>query len=295
MAERFAGAWPVLLTPFAADGSIDLGAYRTMLEWYIARGVGGFYANCSSSEMFVLENNERLSLARGAVEASAGRVPVTATGNFGETLAEQIAFCRQMGDTGVDAVVIRVPDHETTDEELRTHFLAFADTLDCPLGVYECPSPVRRLLPASLTRELAQTGRFLAFKETSCDPAKTAAQAEAARGTPLGIFQANTPFLPEAMADGCAGTMSLAANVDPEDAAAVTASGGTDASAHARLCQFDFLTRLGHPLVSKEILAARGVPISATTRVLRGELSPEFRRGLRRAVEGIVERGIAPA
>jgi 4-hydroxy-tetrahydrodipicolinate synthase len=47
--SKCSGAWPTMITPLDENGQIDWGAYRTMIEWYIARGVGGLYANCLSS------------------------------------------------------------------------------------------------------------------------------------------------------------------------------------------------------------------------------------------------------
>ena len=56
------GAWPTMVTPFDENNHIDSGAYRAMIQWYLAHRVSGLYANCLSSEMFHLSGAERLQL-----------------------------------------------------------------------------------------------------------------------------------------------------------------------------------------------------------------------------------------
>jgi hypothetical protein len=84
------GAWPTMVTPFNSDLKIDIAAYRAMIAWYLQHNVGGLYACCLSSEMFHLQDDERLSLVREAVQAAQGRVPVAATGNLGDSLEDHI-------------------------------------------------------------------------------------------------------------------------------------------------------------------------------------------------------------
>ena len=52
--SKYAGAWPTMVIPYDSNMRIDVGAYRTMIEWYIDRGVGGLYVNCLSSEMYLM-------------------------------------------------------------------------------------------------------------------------------------------------------------------------------------------------------------------------------------------------
>ena len=85
---HLAGAWPVLITPYDGNLQVDYSAYRDLLEWYITKGVGGLYANCLSSEMYLLDDDERVQIVADAVKTAGGRVPVAATGNLGASLAD---------------------------------------------------------------------------------------------------------------------------------------------------------------------------------------------------------------
>jgi len=84
------GVWPVMVTPFRADGAIDWEALPAVVDWYVDAGVTGLFAVCLSSEMYELSPTERLELARAVVTHAAGRVPVVATGTLGASQAERI-------------------------------------------------------------------------------------------------------------------------------------------------------------------------------------------------------------
>ena len=147
---------------------------------------------------------------------------MAATGNLGETIEEHIGFCRRVADAGADVVMLVVPPFYDADADLERYYLTIAEKVDAPLGLYECPIPRPYHLGVDLVRTLAQTGRFHAYKETSCDLTKIKALLEATRDAPLSLLQANTPYLLEFIKAGGLGTMSIAATWLPDLVAAVT-------------------------------------------------------------------------
>ena len=278
------GAWPTMVTPFDEHNQIDSGAYRAMIQWYLAHRVGGLYANCLSSEMFHLSNAERLQLVREAVRAADGRVPVAATGNLGNTIVEHLDLCRRMAGEGVDVVMLVVPEFLNDEQELGDYFLSMAEGVDVPLGLYECPVPRPYHMSPTLSARLARSGRFIAYKETSCDIDIIRAHLEATRGTPLAILQANTPYMLDAVRAGTPGSMTIAAIWLPELVAAViekAQAGDPDAERlHAQLCAMKLAQRAVHPGGSKYLLAKRGLPVSH-----RGRAYPELRPETLRALD----------
>jgi 4-hydroxy-tetrahydrodipicolinate synthase len=268
-----------MITPYDESLRIDAGAYRASIEWYITHGVGGMYANCLSSEMYLLDDRERLTLVSEAVKVTQGRVPVAATGNLGETIEQHIAFCRRVADAGADVVMLVVPPFHDDDAALERYYLTIANEVDAPLGLYECPVPRPYHLGADLVRTLAQTGRFLAFKETSCDLAKIKALIELTRDTPLSLLQANTPYLLEFVKAGGLGTMSIAAIWLPDLVAAVIdkgLAGDPDAERlHGVLCAMELAQRVVHPQGTKYLLGKRGLPVTARSRHPESPLTPE--------------------
>lgn len=277
--NKHRGAWPTMVTPFDENLRIDVAAYRDMIDWYVDHHVGGVYANCLSSEMYLIDPEERLTLASEAVKAAGGRVPVAATGNLGDTEAEHIAFCRRVAETGVDVVMLVVPSGLDNDADLQNYYLRVADQVDAPLGLYECPVPRSYHLGVDLVRTLAHSGRFVAYKETSCDLTKIETLIEVSRDTPLSVLQANNPYLVRSIQAGGLGTMTTAAIWLPDLVAAVidgTQAGDPDVERlHGELCVMQLVQRVVHPQGAKYLLSKRGVPIHARSRYPQSPLTPE--------------------
>jgi len=272
-----------MVTPFDETLKIDAGAYRAICAWYLDHAAGGLYASCLSSEMFHLTNEERLLLVSEAVKTAGGRIPVAATGNLGATIEEHIAMCRQVAGAGADVVMLVVPEFLDSDSDLERYYMSIAEQVDAPLGLYECPVPRAFHLSLDLVGRLAQTGRFFAYKETSCDITKIRAHLAATAGTPLALLQANTPYLLDAVLAGTPGSMTIAAIWLPELVDAVIRKAqANDPDAErlqAQLCAMKLAQRSVHPLGSKYLLHKRGLPIAARGRAVR-ELRPETIRAL---------------
>jgi len=276
--KLLSGAWPTMVTPFDHNFRIDTGVYRTIVAWYLEHGVGGLYANCLSSEMYDLTNSERLLLVNEAVSASGVDVPVAATGNLGNSVAEHIDLCQRVAAEGADVVMLVVPHFLESETDLERYYMTLAEKVNAPLGLYECPVPRPYHLSVDLVARLAQTGRFVAYKETSCDLDKIQAHLDATHGTPLALLQANTPYLLAALQAGVPGCMSIAAIWLPELVSAIInkAQAG-DANAevlHTHLCAMELAQRTVHPMGSKILLGKRGLPISSRCRS-NSELSAE--------------------
>ncbi len=112
-----------MITPFTPQAEIDFDMLRKLVDFYLAAGVKGLFANCLSSEMYSINEDERLALTRAVVEYVNGRVPVVATGSFGLTIEDKAEFTKKMYDTGVDSVVL-ITAHYAKQEEGDNVFAA---------------------------------------------------------------------------------------------------------------------------------------------------------------------------
>eukprot|EP00936_MAST-01D_sp_MAST-1D-sp1_P002065 g2065.t1 len=165
------GLYPVMLTPFTADGSaVDYRALEILARWYLDNGAAGLFPVAQSSEMYNLSPEERLECARVVRAAAEGRGPVCAAGTFDGTVEEQAAFVNRMAEHA-DVVVVLVcmmAKQDEGDDVWRANMGRLLElTGDVPLGLYECPAPYHRLLTPATLRWLADTGRFFFHKDTS--------------------------------------------------------------------------------------------------------------------------------
>lgn len=264
------GVWPVMLTPFDAQNRIDASALKGMVEYYCAEQVAGLYAVCGSSEMIYLDIEEVVNLSRMSQDAAAGHVPVIATGNFGQTLEQQITTMRRVADTGVAAVAIATSLLPSGDDMLG-QILRMTDATDFPLAVYECPVPVHRNLDVQDVGVLARTGRFHAFKETSRKAETYLAKVAICNDTPLRIFQANLVTLFNTGSAYGHGFMGCLANIAPRALVKYLTIAGETTPAREHLVEFLRLLEsrmylYKYPASAKYILNQLGVPMTPACR-----------------------------
>ncbi|MCI9232299.1 MAG: dihydrodipicolinate synthase family protein, partial [Lachnospiraceae bacterium] len=165
-AEKFpGGVWPVMLTPYTEKGAIDEDALAALTEWYVGSGVKGLFAACQSSEIFYLNQKERLKIVEITMEAARGRVPVIASANTSEDIEAQAEELNAVWDLGVDAAILlsnRLAGPEDPEEVWTENFYRLLDRLnpDIRLGIYECPYPYKRILRSREIQAMVGTGKF---------------------------------------------------------------------------------------------------------------------------------------
>jgi 4-hydroxy-tetrahydrodipicolinate synthase len=214
------GAWPVMLTPFNEDRSIDWARVDEYTDWLIERGAAGIFTVALSSEMYDLTEQERVDLATRVVGRAAGRVPVVASSAVGGTLDAQLDSAKRIAATGVDAVILisSLLATPTQDEdELWGSIEAIASAVpEADLGVYECPIPYKRLPSLSTIRRMAESGRFVFYKDTSHSLELMRQRLDVVAGTRLGLYNAEMSSLSDSLRSGAAGFSGYAANIYPE-------------------------------------------------------------------------------
>src|SRR6478735_6154121 len=198
------GAWPVMLTPFSADLSVDWDVLDRYTDWLIAHEAAGL-----SGEMYDMPEAERLEVARRVVDRAAGRVPVLASIAEAGTDAEVAAAAARLAATGVDAVVLiaalLLPEGAGESTLRATVTTVLESNPGIRFGIYECPLPYHRILSLDAVQWLADTGRFVFFKETSHDVALMAERVAAASGTPMKVYNAGIETLVESLEVGVSG------------------------------------------------------------------------------------------
>jgi 4-hydroxy-tetrahydrodipicolinate synthase len=271
------GFIPVMLTPFFDNGEIDYAALTQLTEVYLKAGATGLFANCLSSEMFELSNDERLKVIRHVIEIADGTIPVVATGTFGGLIGQQADFVKRVNDLGTDAVIIissLLAQKEETDEMFNERvFELFDHTTGIPLGFYECPVPYKRTLSPQQLNEFVASGRVIYHKDTCLDLEQIKAKLAATQGEPkFGLYDAYMVHAVASLKAGSAGLSCIQGNYFPE--LIVWLCDHYDdpllAAEVKRVQQFlidnmDVMHEV-YPIVSKYFLQKRGLSISTFTR-----------------------------
>lgn len=215
------GVWAVMLTPFNDDKSIDTDGISRLVEFYIANGVAGIFACCGSSEIRYLTKNEMLDISRQTIDCVDGRVPVISGAIVFDQLSAQVEFTNEISATGADAVIVssnQFNDKDDSDDQFLMRIKEFASKIDpnIYLGTYELPEPYKRLIASNIYGYLAQSGKFVFHKDTSCDINVIKEKIEISKGTKLKFFNANLQTLFESFKFGCNGYCGTGTNYCPE-------------------------------------------------------------------------------
>jgi 4-hydroxy-tetrahydrodipicolinate synthase len=208
------GSICALVTPFEADGALDLAAFGRLLDHQLDGGTQALVVAGSTGEAHMLESDEFDRLLAFAVERVAKRVPVIAgTGEAGT--AKTIALTRRARALGADAALVVVPYYvRPTQEGLCRHYLEVAEQGGLPLLLYNVPTRTGcDLLPQTVAR-LREHPRIIGIKEARGDHERISALAELVRSDFV-YLSGDDASAGEAMLAGAAGTISVVANLVP--------------------------------------------------------------------------------
>jgi 4-hydroxy-tetrahydrodipicolinate synthase len=283
---------PVMITPFNLKAKVDLDVVSNLIDFYLAAGVKGFFANCLSSEMYSITEDERLELTQHIVHYVNGRVPVVATGSFGLSVYDKAEFTKKIYDTGIDAVILITGHYanvEDSDDVLLKNFdRMFKLTGDIPLGMYECPAPYKRIIGADTFKTLLSSNRLVYHKDTSIDLEKVKAKIDIVKETNsnLEFFDAHSPNAMYSLQMGAKGMSSISGNFYPEILVWMV-NNATDPAKQeevkwlqAEISRVDPLIHIAYPMSAKYFLRKRGLPVRTISRATALELTPEQKKTL---------------
>lgn len=276
-----------MITPYNLKAEVDHDVVSMLVEFYLAAGVKGFFANCLSSEMFSITEDERLKLTAHIVALVAGRAPVVATGSFGLTIADKANFIRKIYDTGIDAAIMITghfaKEDDSDDMLLRNFEQLFLATGNIPLGMYECPAPYKRIITADVFRQLLAANRLIYHKDTSITHENVQAKLDILKASPnnMEFYDAHTPNAAFSLRAGAKGMSSISGNFYPEVMVwMVNNATNPDKQEEVNwlqeeLTKVDPLIHIAYPMSAKYFLQKRGLPVRTISRAVANKLTPD--------------------
>ena len=122
------------ITPYRADGDVDLPELAAHVSRGVAAGAGGVFAACGTGEFSALEPGEYEDVVRTAVQAAAGRVPVFA--GAGGPVRTARRFAGQAASAGADGVLLLPPYLTEASGAGLVRYVREATRDDLPAIVY---------------------------------------------------------------------------------------------------------------------------------------------------------------
>lgn len=267
------GAQVLLLTPFTEDGEIDERSLAALVEYVIAAGIDGVVGLGTTGEFFTLSLDEQARLMSVLAEQVRGRVPLTfGIGNSATSVS--IALARHAQELGADCVMLQSPYYFAhAGDAIDAHFLAVANAVDLPVMVYDGSAGIE--LSVERIHSLQQRAANIRYVKMSIpDPAKVGAMRAGAPGVePLA---GDENMLLMGLRHGAIGSTVGWGNVAPDAIAGIHRAferGDVDAARALQLRQVVpavavcITAKNAYIRCYKEILAAKGVIASPTTRL----------------------------
>jgi 4-hydroxy-tetrahydrodipicolinate synthase len=205
------GVHTALISPFKADGQLDLDCFAQLCERQISAGIDGLVPCGTTGETPTLTEEEWSALISTAIRVANGRVPVTAgcgTNNTAST-KENIAKAQALG---ADAALVVLPYYNKPNPDGHRAHMQAAASLGLPVVAYHVPGRTGQRVPASLLGELSRLPGVVSVKEATGD---VGYGSDVIRSTQATILSGDDFTFFPLMCVGGEGVISVVSNVDP--------------------------------------------------------------------------------
>jgi 4-hydroxy-tetrahydrodipicolinate synthase len=259
--EPLSGVYPAMTTPFESDDSIDYEQLRADARRLADGGVDGLLAVGSTGESATLSHDEHVEVVDAVTDAV--EVPVIAGAGSNST-REALELSRRSADAGADALLLISPYYNKPEPEgMEHHYRTVADEVDLPQILYNVPSRTGRNIAVETAVSLANHDNVVGYKAASGDLNRIGEVIERTREAEFSVLSGDDFLTLPMLSLGATGTISVAANVEPERTAALVEAArsgdfGTAREIHEELAPlFRALFAETNPIPVKEAMEIR--------------------------------------
>ncbi|MBZ2186043.1 MAG: dihydrodipicolinate synthase family protein [Bryobacter sp.] len=205
----FAGVYPILVTTFREDGSLDLVSQLKLVDYLLEQGAHGLGLFGNASEGYALEARERVELMKAIAGHVKGRVPLIASSGATGTRSA-VELSKELAGLGADGLMVLPPYFLKTDGEGLMHYFGeISREARTPIMVQDAPLLTQVVIPPALLARMAREIEFVTMAKVEAPPtAPKVTQTVAAAGDGLIVFGGlNAQFFIEEYQRGARGTM----------------------------------------------------------------------------------------
>jgi 4-hydroxy-tetrahydrodipicolinate synthase len=158
-----------IVTPFDADGAVDLDAFRRLAAHLVDHGSDGLVVAGTTGESPTLSDDEKLELFAAARDAVGDRATVIAgTGTYDTRHSAELT--RRADALGVDAFLVVTPYYNKPPQRaIVRHFEEIAAQTDRPVMAYNIPARVVVDIEPATIAKLAEIDNVVAVKQAHDD------------------------------------------------------------------------------------------------------------------------------
>ena len=211
---KLTGSMVAIVTPMNDDGSLDLDAFRKLIDWHVEEGTDAIVVVGTTGESPTVDFDEHHLLIKSAVEHARGRIAIVA-GTGANSTREAIELSAYAKQAGANASLSVVPYYnKPTQEGLYRHFRAIAEAVDIPQILYNVPGRTVADLANETMLRLAQLPNVVGLKDATANLERGA---DLIRQLPsqVSVYSGDDATALALMLMGAQGVISVTANVAP--------------------------------------------------------------------------------
>ncbi|MCC3651365.1 4-hydroxy-tetrahydrodipicolinate synthase [Streptomyces sp. S07_1.15] len=273
-----------MVTPFTADGILDLDGAQRLAAHLVDAGNDGIVVNGTTGESPTTSDGEKADIVRAVVEAVGDRAHVVAGASTNDT-RHSVELARAAEAAGAHGLLAVTPYYSKPPQEgLYRHFSAIADATGLPVMLYDIPGRSGVPINTETIVRLAEHPRIVANKDAKGDLGRASwALARSGLAWYSGDDMLNLPLL----SVGAVGFVSVVGHiVTPELRALLEAHLSGDVQKATEIHQkllpvFTGMFRTQGVITTKAVLSRLGLP-GGPLRLPLVELSEEETEQLRR-------------
>lgn len=262
--EPFGRVLTAMVTPFAADGALDLDAAQALAVRLVDQGNDGLVVNGTTGESPTTSRGEKADLVRAVVDAVAGRAHVVA-GCGGPDTAHSVELARDAAAAGATGLLAVTPYYSRPPQEgVIAHTRALCAAGDLPVMLYDIPARTGLALEHRTIATLARDPRVVALKDAKDDLAATM---RVLAETDLAVYSGSDALNLPLLSVGAVGFVSVISHVVTPSLVALVEAYATGDVARARTLNTALLPvwtamfRTQGAITSKAALALTGLPV----------------------------------
>lgn len=165
--KKFSGVYPAVITPFDADGEVDVAKLENYIN-YLCDKVDGLFVGGSYGSGPIMTVAQRKTLAEVTIKTCASRVPVIM--HIGTTnLTDTIELAQHAEKVGADALAAVTPFYyRHTPNVIKQYYADLIKNVDLPVIAYNNPKYSNFCISGDFLAELADIG-LEGVKDSSAD------------------------------------------------------------------------------------------------------------------------------
>jgi 4-hydroxy-tetrahydrodipicolinate synthase len=207
--RRLEGVYPIVATPFRADGACDVDDLRRVVDFIIASGADGLVFPGVASEFDTLTKEERFDLFATVAAAAALRAPVV-VGASAADARSAAAFAEQGRECGASAVMAMAPPTMRGNRDAQCEYFRAIAEAGLPIILQNAPAPIGCGLAPDETLEVVKSVRGIRYvKEETLPSGQRISKLLAPKAAEIdGVFGgAGGRYITDELVRGACGTM----------------------------------------------------------------------------------------